>query len=83
LTHYQVYAQEQIDRLVELFLSAAERDRLDPILGTCVAMYKQQLDEGGQVNFKGKAKAFQSHVRVSFLDSSPHQCRVGEAFNLL
>ena len=30
----------------------------DPILDACVAVYKGQLDEDGQVDFKGKAKAF-------------------------
>ena len=55
---YQVYAPEQIDQFVQLYLSGADRDRLDPILDACVAVYKDQLDENGQVNFKGKAKAF-------------------------
>jgi type I site-specific restriction-modification system R (restriction) subunit len=36
----------------------SSRDRLDPILDACVAVYKEQLDEDGQVDFKGKAKAF-------------------------
>ncbi|MHB1403836.1 MAG: type I restriction endonuclease subunit R [Thermoleophilia bacterium] len=54
----QVYGQAQIDDFVELYLGGAERDRLDPILDACVAVYKQQLDEDGQVDFKGKAKGF-------------------------
>ncbi|MDF1613853.1 type I restriction endonuclease subunit R [Desulfurivibrio dismutans] len=54
----QVYAPEQIDQLVALYLGGADRDRLDPILDVCVAVYKGQLDEDGQVDFKGKAKAF-------------------------
>ena len=54
----QVYDQAQIDRLVELYLGGAQRDRLDPILDACVAVYKEDLDEDGQVAFKGKAKAF-------------------------
>ncbi len=58
LDGYQVYSLEQIKRLVTLYLEGAERDTLDPILDSCVAVYKQQLDEDGQVNFKGKAKAF-------------------------
>jgi type I restriction enzyme, R subunit len=58
LDGYQVYGQGQIDELVELYLGGADRDRLDPILDTCVAVYKEQLDEDGQVDFKGKAKAF-------------------------
>ena len=58
LDKYQVYAQAQIDELVTLYLGGADRDKLDPILDACVAVYKQELDEDGQVDFKGKAKAF-------------------------
>ena len=58
LGRYQVYTSEQIDALVERYLGGAERDRLDPILDACVAVYKEQLDEDGQVDFKSKAKAF-------------------------
>lgn len=57
LDGYQVYAEEQVERLVELYLGGADRDRLDPILDACVAVYKE-LDEDGQVGFKGKAKTF-------------------------
>ncbi len=58
LDGYQVYAAAQIDALVGLYLAGADRDRLDPILDACVAVYKEALDEDGQVEFKGKAKAF-------------------------
>ena len=57
LDAHQVYDQAQINELVELFLGSADRDRLDPILNACVAVYKD-LDEDEQVDFKGKAKAF-------------------------
>lgn len=58
LDQYQVYTPEQIDSLVAHYLSGADRDRLDPILDACVAVYVSELDEDGQVDFKGKAKAF-------------------------
>ena len=58
LDGYQVYADAEVDRLVTLYLDGADRDRLDPILDACVAVYKEQLDEDEQVNFKGKGKAF-------------------------
>jgi type I restriction enzyme, R subunit len=58
LDGYQVYAWPQVENLVELFLGGADRDKLDPILDACVAVYKSDLDEDGQVDFKGKAKAF-------------------------
>ena len=54
----QVYSREQIDVLVDRYLGGADRDRLDPILDTCVAAYVDDLDEDGQVKFKGNAKAF-------------------------
>ncbi|WP_022661738.1 type I restriction endonuclease subunit R [Paucidesulfovibrio longus] len=58
LDGYQVYSQAQIDDLVGLYLNGADRDKLDPILDACVATYNADLDEDGQVDFKGKAKAF-------------------------
>ena len=58
LDGYQVYEQAQIDQLVELYLSGTDRDQLDPILDSCVAVYREQLDEDGQVDFKGTAKGF-------------------------
>ncbi len=58
LDGHQVYAPEQVENLVTLYLNGAERDKLDPILDACVAVYKERLDEDGQVDFKGNAKAF-------------------------
>jgi type I restriction enzyme R subunit len=54
----QIYDENQIDSFVALYLGNADRDQLDPILDACVAVYKESLDEDGQVEFKGKAKAF-------------------------
>ncbi|MGO9444309.1 MAG: hypothetical protein ACLPXB_05960 [Thiobacillaceae bacterium] len=52
---------------MELFLGGADRDKLDSILDTCVAVYKDRLDEDGQVDFKSKAKVFCR--TLSFLSS--------------
>ena len=57
LDGYQVYGPEQVDELVKRFLAKEDRDRLDPILDACVAVYRE-LDEDGQVDFKGRSKAF-------------------------
>jgi type I restriction enzyme R subunit len=54
----QVYMPEQVTEVVALFLGGADRDQLDPILDTCVAVYVNRLDEDSQVEFKGKAKVF-------------------------
>ena len=62
-----IYTSDQVRELVRRFVEGAERDQLDPILDACVALYKSDLDEDGQVAFKGRAKAF---VRTySFLAS--------------
>ena len=58
LDGFQVYDPSQIDDLVERYLAGADRDRLDPILDACVAVYWEHLDEDEQVAFKGQAKAF-------------------------
>jgi type I restriction enzyme R subunit len=61
----QVYTPEQVEELARLYLEGADRDRLDPILDACVATYNASLDEDGQVEFKGSAKAF--HRTYGFL----------------
>lgn len=53
-----VYAPTDIDELVALYLGGAGREKLDPILDGSVALYLTNLDEDGQVAFKGNAKAF-------------------------
>jgi type I restriction enzyme R subunit len=58
LDGHQVYAWAQVEQLVTLFVNGAERDTLDPILDSCVAVYTEQLNEEQQVEFKGKAKGF-------------------------
>jgi type I restriction enzyme, R subunit len=55
---YEVYDTAQVDQFVELYLTGADREQLDIILDACVATYIDGLDEDGQVDFKGKAKAF-------------------------
>jgi type I restriction enzyme R subunit len=54
----QVYSSQQLEDLVMLYVSGAERDKLDPILDLCVAEYIEKLNEDDQVEFKGKAKSF-------------------------
>jgi type I restriction enzyme, R subunit len=58
LDGHQVYSPEQVETFVALYLDGAEREKLDPILDACVAVYQEKLDEDEQVDFKGKAKAF-------------------------
>ena len=54
----QIYSEEQVDALARLFLGKAPREELDPVLDACAAAYLRELDEDGQIAFKGNAKAF-------------------------
>lgn len=54
---YQVYDHSGVDKVVDLFLNGGERDRLDPLLDPCVALYNQ-LETDDQIQFKSAAKAF-------------------------
>lgn len=54
---YQVYSPEHVDALVNLYLDGAERDKLDPILDSCAAVYKN-LEEEDKIKFKSAAKSF-------------------------
>lgn len=54
---YQVYSDDDVACLVDLYLNGADRDRLDPILDACAAVYKE-LDTDEQIDFKSSAKAF-------------------------
>lgn len=67
LDGYQVHSQSQVEDIVSIFIKGESRENLDAILDSCVAVYISELDEDGQVDFKGKAKSF---ARVySFLAS--------------
>ena len=57
MEEYQVYSEAHVEKLVDLYLNGAERDRLDPILDACAAIYKD-LDTEDQIKFKSAAKAF-------------------------
>ena len=69
----QVYSYEQVSEFVRRYLDDEDREKLDPILDRCVEVYLNDLDEDGQVAFKGKAKAF---VRIyDFLACILPYCR--------
>jgi len=57
LDGYHIY-NGHVPQFVELYISGVDRTQLDPILDSCVVPYINDLDEDGQVDFKGKAKAF-------------------------
>ena len=53
----QVYSGDDVEHLVNLYLNGADRDKLDPTLDACTALYKQ-LETDDQIKFKSAAKAF-------------------------
>ncbi len=55
---HQLFTPYDVQSFVELYLDGADRERLDPVLDGVVARYLSELNEDGQVDFKGKAKAF-------------------------
>jgi type I restriction enzyme, R subunit len=52
----QVYATEQVQKIVELFLGGADRDKLDPILDNCVAVYVNALGEDEQIDLRERRR---------------------------
>lgn len=54
---YQIFSDEDVKRLVDLYLEGADRSQLDPTLDACAAVYKQ-LETDDQIKFKSAAKAF-------------------------
>jgi type I restriction enzyme R subunit len=81
LDRYQVYTDAGIDHVVACFLKGESRELIDPVLDACVVIYNSELDENGQVDFKGKAKSF---VRTyNFLSSIlPYATHPGEIIDL-
>lgn len=60
MENHQIYTQDHVEKLVDLYLNGASRDKLDPILDRCATEFKQ-LDPKDQSEFKSAAKSF---VRV-------------------
>src|SRR5690606_659123 len=64
LDGYQVYAWDQVEDLVALYLGGADRGKLDPLLDTCFAVYRSVHVDDGDVDFKVKAEGFTRPYRV-------------------
>ena len=57
MEQYQVYYKNNVDAVVKLYLDGASREKIEPILNVCVAIYRQ-LDTETQIKFKSSAKSF-------------------------
>ena len=53
----QIYSNDDVERLVGLYLDGAGRDKLDPTLDACTMAYRQ-LETDEQIKCKSAAKAF-------------------------
>ena len=57
MEEYQVFSPDEVEHVVDLFLDGAGRERLDPLLDSNAAIYKD-LETEEQIKFKSAAKAF-------------------------
>ena len=67
----QVCSPDQVREFVKRYLDGAERGRLDPILDRCVAAYIKDLNEDGQVRFKGQGQGIRAPTRSCPRSSPP------------
>ena len=68
----QVYSPEQVQQVVELFLGGADRDKLDPILDACVAVYSGQARRGRPGGLQGQGQGVLPHLRLSLASVMPY-----------
>ena len=61
----------EIDDFVERYLDGAERDQLDPILDACVAVYRNDLDEGRAGGLQGQGQGIRRGPTASCRASCP------------
>ena len=54
----QVYAWADVVHVADRYLAGIGREEFEGTLQKCVAAYQTELNEDGQVDFKGKAKGF-------------------------
>lgn len=57
LDYLNIYEEDEIDRVIDMFFKNKPREFIDPILDTCVQRYKE-LTEEDQVEFKSGVKSF-------------------------
>ena len=53
-----VYDQAMVDHFAKVFLSAAPREELEPLLSPAVEAYTNDLDSEQQIKFKGSVRTF-------------------------
>ena len=58
LDRAQVYTEQKVETVVQMFLDGDDRKNFEGILEGCVEAYMEDLDEEEQVAFKGKARSF-------------------------
>ena len=65
--------------LVELYLGGADRDKLDPILDACVAVYMRAARRGRPGGFQGQGQGVRPHLRLPRRRSCPTPTRSGRS----
>ncbi len=57
LERHQVYSDNDVERIVKMYLDGADRSKLDPVLDPCAFNY-MELELDDKIAFKSAAKAF-------------------------
>jgi type I restriction enzyme R subunit len=58
LENFEVYSLDDVNDFFAQYINTAERHLLDPILDNSTVIFKNNLDDNQQIDFKSKAKAF-------------------------
>ena len=78
-----MYSPEQVQAVVELFLAGADRDKLDPILDACVAVYTGTARRGRAGGFQGQGQGLRPHLRFPRLGACRTRKREWEKLSIL
>jgi type I restriction enzyme R subunit len=79
LDNAQVYSPEQVQHAGGSVPGGADRDKLDPILDACVAVYKEQARRGRPGGFQGQGQDVLPHLRLPFLVILPYTTATGRS----
>ena len=78
----RVYTEEQVKDLARRFVGGEDRDRLDPILDACVAVYKRRPRRGWPGSVQGQRQGIRSDLQLSVLRPSVYEGRLGGTLHL-
>ena len=78
----QVYADDEVEAIVQRFLGGEPRETLDPILDACAAVYVIGARRRCPGRLQGQGQSIHAHLCLPGRHPALHQRRVGEALDL-